>query len=341
MTQQRDTEQLLDAWMRDGPTVAPDRVLDIVVDRIERQGQRPAWRLDWRRYTMNPSLKIAAAALAVVIVAVIGYNLLPAGTTNVGVPMPTLTASPTPATPTPTPTPNPSPSVVYPAWFTQQGDGAGILPAGSTTTRQFLGGSTFTVPQGWVNDGDYAQVYSLFPDTPANEAEYALSKQTAQNVLLTDMVQNNMFAICDATGLFQGATASEVVDAVVANQAFSTTEPVDVTIAGLSGRQVDLQLSPDWAGSCPLNADDPPTRDYRDARNRLILLDTPTGSTIGIAIGSLYSSEFEAFLAEAMPIVESFTFGLGPEASPVLSPPSAGTSIRVPALLLFAFDRWH
>ena len=101
MNEHRDTERLLDAWMRDGPTLAPDRVLDVVVDRIERQGQRPAWRLDWRRYTMNPSLKIAAAALAVVIVAVIGYNLLPAGTTNVGVPMPTLTASPTPA-PTPT-----------------------------------------------------------------------------------------------------------------------------------------------------------------------------------------------------------------------------------------------
>ena len=154
MNRQRDTEQLLDAWMRDGPTVAPDRVLDIVVDRIARQGQRPAWRLDWRRYTMNPSLKIAAAALAVVIVAVIGYNLLPAGTTNVGVPMPTLTASPTPATPTPTPTPNPTPSVVYPAWFTQQGDGAGILPPGSTNTRQFLGGSTVNDPQGWVNDGE-------------------------------------------------------------------------------------------------------------------------------------------------------------------------------------------
>ena len=55
MNQHRDTERLLDHWMRDGPTVAPDRVLDIVVDRIERQAQRPAWRLDWRRYAMNPT----------------------------------------------------------------------------------------------------------------------------------------------------------------------------------------------------------------------------------------------------------------------------------------------
>ena len=89
MNQHRDTEQLLDAWMRDGPTVAPDRVLDVVVDRIERQGQRPAWRLDWRRYTDEPDVsRLAAAALAVVIVAVIGYNLLPPGRPASAVPPP-------------------------------------------------------------------------------------------------------------------------------------------------------------------------------------------------------------------------------------------------------------
>src|SRR6187551_2002577 len=94
MNQHRDTERLLDAWMRDGPTVAPDRVLDVVVDRVERQGQRPAWRLDWRRYTMNPTIKLAAAALAVVIVAVIGYNLLPATSTGIGGPTPTTSPAP-------------------------------------------------------------------------------------------------------------------------------------------------------------------------------------------------------------------------------------------------------
>ena len=37
MTQQRDIERLLDQWFSDGPTEAPDRVIDIVADRIERQ----------------------------------------------------------------------------------------------------------------------------------------------------------------------------------------------------------------------------------------------------------------------------------------------------------------
>ena len=201
---------------------------------------------------------------------------------------------------------------MFPPWYTQPNDGAGILPAGSQTTRRFVAGSTFTVPAGWVNDSDNAQIYTLFPDTPANQAQYGLSKGTAQDIVLTETVENNMFAICDATGLFQGATAAEVIDALVANDKLSTTSPVDVTISGLSGRQIDVQLNPDWSGSCPLGPEDPPTRDFKDARNRVIILDTPDGGSIGIAIGSMYSSEFEALLAESMPIVESFQFDMTP-----------------------------
>ena len=69
MTQQRDIERLLDHWFADGSSVAPDRVIDIVADRIERQPQRPAWRLDWRHLTMNPLAKAGVAIAAVVLVA--------------------------------------------------------------------------------------------------------------------------------------------------------------------------------------------------------------------------------------------------------------------------------
>jgi hypothetical protein len=313
MIDDRDLNRLLDTWFADGPVQVADRVIDGTANRIARQHQLPAWRLrSWRFPTMSTPLKLVLIGAALVAALAAGAVLVGGGSRIAD---PTPTPSPTPS---PSPTPTASPTAVYPAWFSQQSDGAGILPAGSQTTRRFLGGSTFNVPAGWVNDGDYAPVYTLFPDTPANEAEYALSKQTAQNVLLTDRVEDNMFAICDATGLFKGGTASEVIDAVVANEAFRfwASEPIDATIGGLGGRQVDLQLSPEWAGSCRLNADDPPTKDYLDARMRLIVLDTPDGGTIGIAISSGYSSAFEAFLADAMPIVESLEFGLGPVVSP-------------------------
>ena len=310
MTSERDIEKVLDRWLAERPTQVADRVLDEVADRIGREPQQPAW-LVWRDIHVIGYLKPLAAIAAVVLVAIIGFTWLrPSSGSNVGGP-----ASPSP-TPSPTASIAPSASAVFPTWYTQGGEGAGILPAGSQTTSNLSPGATFTVPEGWVNDSDYAPVYTLFPDTPANEAEYDLSKQTAQNVVVATTVENNMFAICDATGLFQGATAAEVIDAIVANEAFSTTEPVGVTIGGLSGRQVDVQLSPDWTGSCARNPNDPPTRDYRDARIRIFMVDTPEGRPIGIAISSLYSSDFETFLADAIPVVESFQFAVGPQASP-------------------------
>ena len=45
MTADRDIERLLDAWFVDGPTQVPDHVFDEAVDRVDRQPQRPAWRL--------------------------------------------------------------------------------------------------------------------------------------------------------------------------------------------------------------------------------------------------------------------------------------------------------
>ena len=84
MTQQRDIERLLDQWFSDGPDQAPDRVVDIVTDRIERQSQRPAWRLQRRPFPVNAYVKLAVAAAAVMIVAVVGYNLLPGRSTEVG-----------------------------------------------------------------------------------------------------------------------------------------------------------------------------------------------------------------------------------------------------------------
>ena len=312
MTRQLDLEQLLDIWLDDGPSDTADAVFDAAVARVYRQRQRPAWRVSWRNALVTTNLKLLIAAAAVIVIAVGGIALLGRPSTSPGGPsvLPSVSPSvPPPASPPPSTAP--SASAVFPDWYPKGSEGAGILPAGSQTTRQFLAGSTFTVPAGWVNDGDFAPVYYLFPDTPANEAEYGLRAQTANNILLTAIVPNNMFTICNST-LFQGATSAQIIDGIVANEALSTTEPVDVTIGGLNGKQIDTQLDPDWTGTCALTPDDPPVRNFKDLRNRIIVLDRPGGSTIGIAVGSTYSAEFEAFLAEAMPIIESWQFDLTP-----------------------------
>jgi hypothetical protein len=144
MTRERDLRPLLDEWFADGPDRASDRVLDVVIDRLERQSQRPAWHLTGRPGPMNAPLKIAAAIAAVVVVAVIGFNLLPASTPQVGGPLSTATPTPSPA---PTVGSSAAASPSSPAYTWPAG-----LAAGTYTTSllwQLPFELTFTVPDGW------------------------------------------------------------------------------------------------------------------------------------------------------------------------------------------------
>ena len=90
-------------------------------------------------------------------------------------------------------------------------------------------------------------------------------------------------------------------------EALATSEPIDVTIGGLKGKQIDVRLDPGWTDTCP---GDPPTSDLRDQRVRTVLLDTPDRRVIVIVLASLHSAGHEAFLAEAMLIIESFQFDI-------------------------------
>ena len=98
-----DLDRALRTWFEDGPTVMPDRVVDVVADRIARQPQRRPWRLRGRPF-MNTYVKLAAALAAVIVVAVVGYNLLPRQRRRR---RPTPHRTPT-AVPTPTAAPTPA-----------------------------------------------------------------------------------------------------------------------------------------------------------------------------------------------------------------------------------------
>jgi hypothetical protein len=309
MTSDRDIERILDHWLTERPTQVSDRVLDEVADRIARHPQQPAWRVSRRDFHVSTYLKPLLAVAAVVVIAVAGLAVLqPGAGSNVGGP-----ASPSPSS-TPTSSPaasaSPSASAVFPSWFAGDRTGAGILPAGSHSTESFRPGFTFSVPEGWVNDTDSADFYGLFPDTPANEAEFALSGAPAQGIFM-GMVDTPTL-ICDEVGETQGSTSAGLADSLVTNEALVTSEPVDVAIGGLTGTRVDSHLDPDWTGTCPPRPDDPPTKDYKDYRGRFIFLDTPSGGKLLIIIDSVHAADFEAHVAEAMPIVESFQFDLTP-----------------------------
>ena len=301
MTKERDIERLLDRWFSERPIEVADRVLDDVADRIGRQPQQPAWRVSWRDSQMQTNLKTLLAAAAIIVIAVVGFAVLrPGSTSNVGG-----AASPSPSTPA-APSTSPAANAVFPQWYknSEISAAAGILPAGNATSRAFAPRVTFTVPEGWVNDLDVNIGYGLFPDIKGNEAEYAKSGEIAQGIFMVSVESPYFF--CEAWEKTPG-TAAERAAFLVASDAFVVSEPVDVTIGGLTGKQVDVRLDPDRpTATCP---GDPAAVDLGDQRTRATYLDTPSG-IIGIAVGSKYSADHDAFLADAMRIVESFQFDL-------------------------------
>jgi hypothetical protein len=302
----------------------PDRVVDVVADRIARERQRPAWRFRWRETDMHPLVKYGAAIAAVLVIAVIGWNLMPGRSTGSGG---SGSPSPSPSTApsvTPSATPSASAAAVFPDWYTQRGttcdpNCAGELSAGRHASRFFLPSITYTVPVGWINGNDFDFGYDLFPNTPSNQEEFARSGDADQTIVIsaTDGWADD-WGICPGT-YAQGArlTAAEITRALKASKNLVTTAPVQVTIGGVPGQQLDVHLSPSWAGTCPLDPEDPQDKDFKDIRLRLMVLDFPDGSNVlPLLIQSLHAAEFDAFVADAMTIVQSMEFDFGAGASP-------------------------
>jgi hypothetical protein len=142
MSTDRDMTRLVRSWLRTDEHESADRVLDNVFAMLDATPQhRPMWRVR-RIADMNTFAKLATATVAVVVVAVVGYNLLPFRGGSGGGPTPTPSSSPAP---TPAPTPTASTSIAFPP--------AGPLEAGRHTLTE--SGTVFSiqVPAGWRSSG--------------------------------------------------------------------------------------------------------------------------------------------------------------------------------------------
>jgi len=327
MNQRSDIDRMLQIWLADGPSVMPDRIVDVVADRIRVQRQRRSWRL-LRRLPMNPIFKLGAAAAAVLIIAVVGWNLLPerpGGTGGQSTPSPAPAPSQTAAE-----TASPAPA---PPWWGASGAVcghpvacAGELAPGSHTSGSFQPSVTYTVPAGWVNTADWhdrEDYFALLPDTPANRAA-AARNEVAQSIVIvphTDLMSEH--CISPQVGL----SAAEIADALATREGIDASEPVSVTISGLAGRQLDVGLEPGWTANCTQDSETPAVplvgswRAQGEERYRIVILDTPncgetveqgpaceSGGNIVIVIYAEQAADFVALVAAAMPIVDSFEF---------------------------------
>jgi len=111
MTERRDPDAILAAWLDEGPDVLPEstrRAIEVTT-RTTDQARHLAW-LPWRAANMNGTTRLALVAAAVVAVAVGGLYVLRPGTDGPGVggsgsPVPS--SSPSSASPTASPSDDP------------------------------------------------------------------------------------------------------------------------------------------------------------------------------------------------------------------------------------------
>jgi hypothetical protein len=306
MTQHRDIQGLLDVWLREGSAVAPDRVLDAVADRIERQRQRGAWRFPTWEIRM-PALSRVAAVSAVLAVAA-------AGAIYVGSSRP----SPTIPVPSPSPTarpsglatgPSPSPYVLA--------SGLPYQSPGTVSWTAMQPGVRVEVPFGWATGGStnsFGMTYGLIHDDVLGD-----SGNIAGSILVRSRPVLGNVDSCPDTRTAPptpgpAMAAAEIAAALLVDPRFAVAAAAPITIDGTAVQVFDVKLAPGFAGTCmgdgpsALLLDEPGSfvvlQD--DEAIRLLLLDV---GDVPLAILIWPEEETDdAFLARSMPLVTGITF---------------------------------
>jgi hypothetical protein len=191
-----------------------------------------------------------------------------------------------------------------------------------------FGALTYTGREGWTNTNDFVNGYWLEPtdwhrayleqhggrdpgDRPETKGVYVFSGITGSGWDPTCSADPDPAA---------GTTASELVEWIQGQPSLDVSTPEPAQLPGGTGFSIDVRLAPSWTGTCPyangepiapLLVGAPGTRiDWGVAKGfaeRFIVLDVGADQPVLIDI-SAPEDEFDAFLPEAMRLVETFEF---------------------------------
>ena len=220
MTTERETLRIIGSWMEDGRTRLPEHVLDAVLDQLPSTPQRRPARSARRISHVNALAKYLVAAAAVVVVAIVSFNLVSS---------PGVGGQPSPS---PTATPRTEP--------------AGDLEAGSYVAHPLPSPDdalavTFTVPEGWVGGSDAGAGGFGLALQPAGAPTTGAPGGIAIQFLDVSTLHGDPCRWSGADGDIRvGPAVDDLVEALVAQTAYEVSEPVDVTIGGQSGKRVDI-----------------------------------------------------------------------------------------------------
>jgi hypothetical protein len=219
MSTDRDTTRIVRSWLEVGATALPDRVLDAVLDQLPSTPQRRSWWPARRFRDMNAYAKLAIAAAALVVVAIIGYNLLPRGAEVSG------------PGPSPTPTSTPTPSLL---------PSSGSLDAGSYYHDEWGPASpriAFAVPAGWATTEGF-----VYKDRGAVAPAYAPGSGPGDVVFFWWVVSHVYADACQWQGSLvdAGTTVDQLADVLVAQKGRMASAATDVTLGGVPAKRIEL-----------------------------------------------------------------------------------------------------
>lgn len=230
----RTLDELLDAWMDLGPTVAPERVAEAARLEVRSTRQLPAAVGRWapRRFPdMNSTVRIVLAAAAVVAVAFLGYTYLVAP--MVGGPAPSdapSSASMSAAVA------SPSDASTAVDFTRLPGGGTELEPGPYLITSASPVEITITVPdepyESWPSAW-YKALYDWGPWHQSNDARLAF---VVVDNLYVDPCQPDLGLRDPAVG----PTVDELIDALGTIRAISLGPPSAATLDGYSGRMFEL-----------------------------------------------------------------------------------------------------
>jgi hypothetical protein len=296
MNERSDIDRVLRRWMEDGPSVMPDRVIDVIADQISLQSQRRSWHV-LRRLPMSPYVKLGAAIAAVLVIAVVGWNLLP-GRSGVGGPG----GSPPPTVPL---TPHPSAiALIAPT---------GSLAPGTYSVPAGAGHLSFTVPTGWAvpqvgsGSSDFTLHLNAGPSDDTLKVFFDM-RRAAKDTACTEAPEPGV-----------GATAQALVANFRADGDLNVTPPTPIRIGDLQGLVIDVTLAAGTTRTCPFSSGAPSVPLVVDTltgagpfwgigpneKIRLVILDAPGVTNVVIVVDSAAGGSFDQLVNATMPVLQT------------------------------------
>jgi hypothetical protein len=178
--------------------------------------------------------------------------------------------------------------------------------------RPIFGAVTYTVPDGWANAADWPGTFDLTPAAEVPAGETDVSRMVSLSTHPTAMRQDKPCSDTVQPGV--GRSVADLTSWIRTLPGLVSAAPTAITIDGHPGQAIDIRLDPSWKKKCA--GDTEPKLTFLNPgifigpgqRERMILLDLGGGDVIAIGLWTRDQAVFDAFIAEALPIVESFRF---------------------------------